>query len=99
MMSSQPLHPQAESGSSVEAGSPGRAATVVGYGRSVQFSGYTWLLKVSSIPTGPGPNYFSDGPDSVWVDERGHLHLRLAPRADGLWYAAEVVCTAMLGYG
>ncbi|MBV9322258.1 MAG: hypothetical protein JO352_00560 [Chloroflexi bacterium] len=70
-----------------------------GYGRPLQFAGYTWQTKVASIPVGPGPNYFTDDPDAVWVDDQDRLHLRLAPHDDGQWYAAEVVCTAQFGYG
>jgi hypothetical protein len=93
--SSQPLSAQSAGGASAA----NTSSLAIGYGQSVQFSGYTWLLKVASMPTGPGPNYFSDDPESAWVDDTGQLHLRLAQHDDGLWYAAEVVCTATFGYG
>jgi len=48
-------------------------------------------------PVGPGPNYFSNSSDNVWVDEAGRLHLRITHRA-GRWYNAEVIHTAPLGY-
>jgi hypothetical protein len=110
-MGSLPLYAQSGSDSSSDgtpladtgsmptdaASTPGVSAA--GYGQSVQFSGYTWLAKIASTPTGPGPNYFSDSPESVWVDDQGQLHLRLAQQADGLWYAAEVACTSTFGYG
>jgi hypothetical protein len=101
-MSGRPLYAQSSSSSSQPGTQTGSAVLMVnssGYGQSVQFAGYTWLAKVASTPTGPGPNYFSDSPASVWVDDQGQLHLRLAPGDDGLWYAAEVVCTSTFGYG
>lgn len=33
------------------------------------FSGYEWLVKSSVITVGPGPNYFSDSDENVWVDD------------------------------
>jgi hypothetical protein len=66
--------------------------------RTISFSGYTWQVKASSEPVGPGPNVFSDAPASVWVDRQGRLHLRIAER-EGQWTSAEVVNTRSLGYG
>lgn len=84
---------------SPDASAPASDQVVSGYGQSIEFAGYSWLTKIATQPVGPGPNYFSDGPDTVWVDEEGRLHLRLAPGDNGAWYAAEVVCTASFGYG
>jgi len=67
--------------------------------RTISFSGYTWTVKTSGRERfGPGPNYFSDSADNVWVDEEGRLHLRITS-AGGRWYSAEVVNTESLGYG
>lgn len=66
--------------------------------RTIQWSGYTWWVKSSVEPVGPGPNWFSDSPRNVWVDRQGRLHLRITYQ-NGRWYCAEVVCTSSLGYG
>jgi hypothetical protein len=65
--------------------------------RMIQFSGYDWKVKASTRRVGPGPNYFSDSTDNVWVDNRG-LHLRITQR-NGNFYAAEVVSDRSFGYG
>lgn len=68
------------------------------YDRIIRFSGQAWKVKSSNKTVGPGPNYFSNSPESVWVDESGQLHLKLISK-DGRWYCAEVVTTEPLGYG
>lgn len=67
-------------------------------GRSVAFAGSAWAVKASAGVVGPGPNYFSDSPDNVWVDAAAHLHLRITAR-DGRWQSAEVILDRSLGYG
>jgi hypothetical protein len=62
----------------------------------VRFSGRDWEVKTSEGRVGPGPNYFSA--NNVEVDQRGRLHLRVAPR-DGGWTCAEVIGVDSLGYG
>ena len=62
------------------------------------FAGYSWSLKGSTEPVGPGPNVFSDWGDNVWVDSAGQLHLRTTYR-DGQWHSAEVILNQSLGYG
>jgi hypothetical protein len=69
------------------------------YLRHIQFAGYTWRVRQANDLEGPGPNYFSDRPDSVWVDTAGRLHLRVAPAEDGRWYGAEIISPTSLGYG
>jgi hypothetical protein len=81
------------------AATPVLQPAVSGYGRTIQFSGYDWLIKTASVLVGPGPNYFSDAGDSVWTDEDNRLHLRIRQDELGRWYAAEVVLQATLGYG
>jgi hypothetical protein len=66
--------------------------------RTLQFSGYTWNVKASETPVGPGSNYFSAREEDVWVDGSGRLHLRIAQH-DGRWYASEVFTRDTLGYG
>jgi hypothetical protein len=65
--------------------------------RLLPFSGYTWLVKESTTPEGPGPNYFSGRPEDIWVDHEG-LHLKIVQR-DGRWYATECILQKSLGYG
>jgi hypothetical protein len=69
------------------------------YRRALEFAGYQWRVRVASDLEGPGPNYFSDGPDHVWVDGDAVLHLRAAPGSDGRWYSTEIQATESLGYG
>jgi hypothetical protein len=66
--------------------------------RTIQFSGYTWKVKSSAFPVGPGPNNFSDSPNDVWVDNDGRLHLKIVNR-NGKWYCTEVIATQSLGHG
>jgi hypothetical protein len=66
--------------------------------RTIRFSGRTWDVKDSVGMVGPGPNHFSDGPQTVWVDDRGRLHMRLE-RRHGHWQCAEIVSRAEMGYG
>lgn len=66
--------------------------------RTLLFSNYTWRVKASATPVGPGSTRFSEAPDHVWVDEEGFLHLRLAPIGE-TWYGSEVILAESLGYG
>ena len=63
--------------------------------RTIEFSGVEW--NVRSGHGGPGPNHWSDAPESVRVDNRGRLRLQLRPIGD-TWHGAEV-CTDSSGYG
>ena len=66
--------------------------------REIQFAGETWIAKSSPAPVGPGPNYFSDSTENVWVDASGRLHLRITYR-NGNWYCAEIYSKRLIGYG
>ena len=66
--------------------------------QQLSFSGYTWNVKSSSDSVGPGPNYFSDSHDNVWLDDKGWLHLKITER-NGQWYCSEVFTNQSLGYG
>lgn len=56
------------------------------------------MVKSSPAPVGPGPNYFSDSLDNVWVDTLGRLHLRITNRG-GRWNCAEIISKRPIGYG
>jgi hypothetical protein len=68
------------------------------YEKTIEFAGYDWWLKRSSDIVGPGPNYFSDSNDNVWVDPNGYLHLKIAFR-NGKWNCAEIIAALSGGYG
>lgn len=65
--------------------------------RFVLFAEYRWRVKTGDL-AGPGPNYFSDDSENVFVDTGGSLHLRITFR-DDRWYSGEVVLDEPLGYG
>jgi hypothetical protein len=67
------------------------------YGRQIEFAGYTWAVKESPVPVGPGGNRFSAQPDDVFVDQDG-LHLTVKYE-DGSWRSSEVILVDHLGYG
>jgi hypothetical protein len=67
--------------------------------RIVQFSGMNWFVKNSGKARfAPGPNYYSDAEQNVWVDELGRLHMKIT-RKGNRWSCAEVIADASLGYG
>lgn len=66
--------------------------------RIIEFSGYKWLVRDSrDIKQGPGPNYFSNSEENVWVDENGRLHLKIVKR-DGIWYCSGVTLRQSYGF-
>lgn len=67
-------------------------------GDIVEFSGYTWTVKTSDTPVGPGPNLFSERFSDVYVDGNGWLHMRIS-QYNNQWWASEVVGTDVVGYG
>jgi hypothetical protein len=67
--------------------------------RVISFSGYEWVVTTTGEQkAGPGPNYFSDSEENVWVDERGRLHLKITYRG-GRWNCARVELARHTGYG
>ncbi len=68
--------------------------------RVIQFSGYNWNVKSSGDDrrAGPGPNFFSDSAENVWVDSAGRLHLRITHH-NGQWQCAEVILAESHGHG
>jgi len=67
------------------------------YARQIEFAGYTWAVKESPLPVGPGDNRFSSETDDVFVDEDG-LHLTVKYE-DGYWRSSEVILMDHLSYG
>jgi len=68
---------------------------------TIMFSGHEWNVKTSAGGlVGPGPNFFNDSTQNVWVDSNGSLHLRIT---HGLcadqWFCAEVYSVESFGYG
>jgi len=63
--------------------------------RQIKWCNYTWSIKTGI--EGPGPNNWSDDEKDVYVDEKGHLHLKIINR-NGKWYCTEVA-GEILGYG
>ncbi len=63
---------------------------------TLNFAGYPWTVKSSTVPVGPGPNLFdAAGP---FVDASGDLHLQILKTPLG-WQSSEVVLDPTLGYG
>lgn len=72
------------------------------YKRTIEFSGYEFKVKDSSISStgtlGPNNNIFSDSTDNVKVDKNGKLILQLSNK-NNAWQAAEVISKDDFGYG
>jgi hypothetical protein len=67
--------------------------------RIIDFSGFSWFVKNSGKGRlAPGPNYFSDLPENVWVDAAGRLHMKIT-RKGNRWSCAEVIANTNVGYG
>ncbi|MFH0735331.1 MAG: T9SS type A sorting domain-containing protein [bacterium] len=66
--------------------------------KTISFAGYEWLIKKNTGKIGPGPNYFSDTTDNVFVDANNELHLSIKKR-NTKWYCSEVILNKSLGYG
>lgn len=64
--------------------------------KTIKFSGFKW--EVGNGYSGPGPNHWSNSQDSVWVDEKRALHLKIR-KIDDKWYSASVNLEESLGYG
>ena len=65
--------------------------------RAIRFSEYNWAVKVGN-DLGPGPNNFSDSTENVWVDDNGHLHLKITNQ-NSQWDCAEIISDESFGYG
>ena len=81
-------------GSSSAASEPHPSAVVAP--TSLPFAGYTWQVKSSTSPIGPGPNIFdARGPR---VEASGAMQLRIV-KVGSTWESSEVVLGPTLGYG
>jgi hypothetical protein len=78
----------------VKSGAPGNPTAVAP--KTIHFSGYDWAVRAAGSDRGGEP--LSNDPDNVWVDSKGHLHLRMGER-NGRWYCAELYLTRALGLG
>jgi hypothetical protein len=63
-------NPSSESNSN---GNPSAEVTPISYGtppsgNGVYFSGINWNVRTNNMAQGPGPNYFSNSSNNVWVD-------------------------------
>lgn len=85
-----PIPPQAEAVIYATRVNPGA--------RQFNFSGYGWSVRNTTSASGPGPNYFSNSTNNVWLDSRGQLHLKIA-YTNGVWECAEVTSDRTFGYG
>ena len=65
---------------------------------SLKFANCDWMVKRVNDLTSPGPNYFSDDPENLWIDDAGRLHLRITRRGEQ-WYCGAVIAKRNLGYG
>jgi hypothetical protein len=75
---------------------PAARAHATGPPSSLHFAGYTWQVKSSTSPIGPGPNIFdAKGPR---VDASGAMRLRIV-KVGSTWESSEVVLDPTLGYG
>ena len=64
--------------------------------RIIDFAGREWIVK--SGYGGPGPNYWSDSEENVWIDNNGWLHLKIRNEY-GIWYCSEVYTNGFTQYG
>ena len=63
--------------------------------RTIEFAGREWNVRTGE--GGPGPNAWSDSPESVWVDRDG-LHLKVRC-IEGKWHCAEVTSVLPAKHG
>jgi hypothetical protein len=66
-------------------------------GRTLSFGGRSWRAK-GPLYTGPGPDWFADGAEHIWVDARDRLHMTIR-NVGGVWYSTEITAEETLGYG
>ena len=70
----------------------------IAFARTITWAGLTWEVKNGLL--GPGPNYFSDATDMVWVDASNRLHLAIKQDpGSGQWLTSQVNLTQSLGHG
>lgn len=64
----------------------------------ISFSHFSWTVRKTQEPQGPGNNYFGGKNLSVFSDPDGSITLKLGYK-EGIWYAAELTMGKRLGYG
>ncbi|MHA1251273.1 MAG: hypothetical protein ACTSRP_14885 [Candidatus Helarchaeota archaeon] len=63
------------------------------------FSGYRWYIKEAyNKKENPGPNYFINDNQSIWIDDNGYLHLKIR-KINGIWYCTEIFSEQSFGFG
>ncbi|MEO8210012.1 MAG: hypothetical protein ABI840_05595 [bacterium] len=67
------------------------------YRRSITFANREFWVKTTPLIAGPGPNYFLDNSENVFV-ENGNLHMRIT-NSNNYWYCSEIISKDVLGYG
>ena len=65
--------------------------------RTFTWKGHEWVVRGEGFG-GPGPNYWSDSTDSVWVDEHDRLHLKIR-NENNVWRSAEIYTREPMTYG
>jgi hypothetical protein len=65
--------------------------------RTITFAKREWRIKVGE-ERGPGPNQWSGRQECVRVDDKGYLHIAIAPQG-GAWSCSELIAPESLGYG
>jgi len=71
-------------------------ASYVSAQTTIQFAGIQWTVRSGS--GGPGPNYWSNSSNSVWVDSQGQLHMKIR-KSGNTWYCSEIYAQQSFGYG
>ena len=62
------------------------------------FCGVKWLIEsYEKEPVDPGPNYYSNSINNVWLDDKDKLHLKIIKR-NGKWYCTGIE-TQYQGWG
>ena len=64
----------------------------------IEFAERQWQVKTGNFRRGPGNNFFGGSKKNLFVDLRGHLHLKITER-DGSLYCVELNTRDTLGYG
>ncbi len=68
--------------------------------RFIDFAGGLWLVKDSPFPNpaSPGPNFWDNSEDSVFVDAQGRLHMKIR-QIGGVWHSSQVTLLEPLAFG
>lgn len=70
------------------------------FAETIKWSGYEWEVRSThGEPAGPGPNIYSDSKENIFIDSKGHLHLKIVKNNIDKWTCSEISLTKSLGYG